>query len=116
MCLLALLRQLPSQLRLSSPEAEQRAARGLNAGANGPQSVKIARSNRNAQPGQSGGLLGGRRETVEHRFGTIKASIGATHFLSRTLPKVAADTLSPRLHQTRVMDTVGIKPLIPALT
>ena len=27
-----------------------------------------------------------RRETVEHPFGTIKARMGATHFLTRTLP------------------------------
>ena len=28
-----------------------------------------------------------RRETVEHPFGTIKARMGATHFLMKTLPK-----------------------------
>lgn len=32
-----------------------------------------------------------RRETVEHPFGTIKARMGATHFLLKTLPKVAAE-------------------------
>jgi DDE family transposase len=32
-----------------------------------------------------------RRETVEHPFGTIKARMGATHFLTKTLPKVAAE-------------------------
>jgi hypothetical protein len=32
-----------------------------------------------------------RRETVEHPFGTLKARMGATHFLMRTLPKVAAE-------------------------
>ena len=31
------------------------------------------------------------RETVEHPFGTIKARMGATHFLMKTLPKVAAE-------------------------
>jgi hypothetical protein len=31
-----------------------------------------------------------RRETVEHPFGTIKARIGATHLLMKTLPRVAA--------------------------
>ena len=31
-----------------------------------------------------------RRETVEHPFGTIKARMGATHFLMKTLPKVAS--------------------------
>ena len=32
-----------------------------------------------------------RRETVEHPFGTIKARMGATHFLMKTLPKVATE-------------------------
>src|SRR5215468_9435700 len=30
-----------------------------------------------------------RRETVEHPFGTLKMRMGATHFLMKTLPKVA---------------------------
>jgi transposase len=32
-----------------------------------------------------------RRETVEYPFGTIKVRMGATHFLTKTLPKVAAE-------------------------
>jgi hypothetical protein len=32
-----------------------------------------------------------RRETVEHPFGTMKARMGATHFLTKTLSKVAAE-------------------------
>jgi hypothetical protein len=28
-----------------------------------------------------------RRQTVEHTFGTLKSWMGATHFLTRTLPK-----------------------------
>lgn len=32
-----------------------------------------------------------RRSTAEHPFGTIKAWMGATHFLCRTLPKVASE-------------------------
>jgi hypothetical protein len=31
-----------------------------------------------------------RRETVEHPFGTIKARMGATHFLMKTRPRVAS--------------------------
>ena len=31
-----------------------------------------------------------RRKTVEHPFGTIKARMGATHFLMKTLPRVAS--------------------------
>lgn len=54
-----------------------------------------------------------RRETVEHPFGTMKARMGATHFLMKTLPKVALSVLAYNL--TRVMNIVGIKPLIAAI-
>ncbi|MBW3500935.1 transposase, partial [Janthinobacterium sp. NKUCC08_JDC] len=32
-----------------------------------------------------------RRQTVEHPFGTLKAWMGATHFLTRTLPRVKTE-------------------------
>jgi hypothetical protein len=32
-----------------------------------------------------------RRQTVEHPFGTIKAWMGSTHFLTKTLPKVSTE-------------------------
>jgi hypothetical protein len=35
-----------------------------------------------------------RRETVEHPFGTIKARMGATHFLMKTLPQVDGSACS----------------------
>ncbi|MET4072676.1 hypothetical protein ABID58_007505 [Bradyrhizobium sp. S3.2.6] len=59
-----------------------------------------------------------RRETVEHQFGTMKARMGATHFLTKTLPKVAAEMALSVLayNLTRVMNIVGIKPLIAAIT
>jgi Transposase DDE domain len=58
-----------------------------------------------------------RRETVEHPFGTIKALMGATHFLTKTLPKVAAEMALSVLayNMTRVMNIVGIKPLTAAI-
>jgi transposase len=58
-----------------------------------------------------------RRETVEHPFGTIKARMGSTHFLMKTLPKVASEMALSVLayNLTRVMNIVGIKPLIAAL-
>ena len=58
-----------------------------------------------------------RRETVEHPFGTMKARMGATHFLTRTLPKVAAEMALAVLayNLTRVINIVGTKPLILAL-
>jgi transposase len=58
-----------------------------------------------------------RRETVEHPFGTIKARMGATHFMLKTLPKVAAEMALHVLayNLTRVMNIIGIKPLIAAI-
>jgi len=32
-----------------------------------------------------------RRQTAEHPFGTLKAWMGATHFLTKTLPKVRTE-------------------------
>jgi hypothetical protein len=41
------------------------------------------------------------RETVEHPFGTMKMRLGATHFLTKTLPKVAAEiALSSRVRNS----------------
>jgi transposase len=58
-----------------------------------------------------------RRETVEHPFGTIKARMGATHFLTRSLPKVAAEAALAVLayNFTRVMNILGAGPLIAAI-
>ena len=58
-----------------------------------------------------------RRETVEHPFGTIKARMGATHFLMKTLPRVAGEMALHVLayNLTRVMNIVGTKPLIAAI-
>src|SRR5277367_75497 len=58
-----------------------------------------------------------RRETVEHPFGTLKARMGATHFLTKTLPKVAAEMALSVLayNLTRVMNIVGTKPLMAAI-
>lgn len=108
-------------------------------GVTGPQSVKIVRSNRDVRPGQSGGLRDGsmsicsRRcssdsmqthrpcdsvaRTVEHPFGTMKARMGATHFLTKTLPKVAAEMALSVLayNLTRVLNIVGSKQLMAAI-
>ena len=58
-----------------------------------------------------------RRETVEHPFGTIKARMGATHFLMKTLPKVATEmTLHVLAYNlTRVMNIMGVQPLLAAM-
>ena len=58
-----------------------------------------------------------RRETVEHPFGTIKARMGATHFLMKTLPRVAVEMALHVLayNLTRVMNIMGIQPLMAAI-
>ena len=58
-----------------------------------------------------------RRETVEHPFGTIKARMGATHFLMKTLPRVASEMALHVLayNLTRVMNIMGVQPLMAAM-
>jgi transposase len=58
-----------------------------------------------------------RRETVEHPFGTIKARMGATHFLMKTLPKVATEMALHVLayNLTRVMNIIGVQPLLRSM-
>ena len=58
-----------------------------------------------------------RRETVEHPFGTIKMRMGATHFLCKTLPKVAAEMALCVLgyNFTRVLNIVGVEKLMEAI-
>ena len=58
-----------------------------------------------------------RRETVEHPFGTLKMRMGATHFLMKTRPKVATEMALHVLayNLTRVMNIVGIRPLLAAI-
>ena len=55
-----------------------------------------------------------RRETVEHPFGTIKARMGATHFLMKTLRRVSGEMALHVLayNLTRVMNIVGQQRLI----
>jgi hypothetical protein len=58
-----------------------------------------------------------RRETVEHPFGTIKARMGATRFLMKTLPRVATEMALHVLayNLTRVMNIIGVQPLLAAM-
>ena len=58
-----------------------------------------------------------RRETVEHPFGTLKARMGATHFLMKRLPRVTTEMALHVLayNLTRVLNIVGIKPVMAAV-
>jgi hypothetical protein len=57
-----------------------------------------------------------RRSTVEHPFGTIKCWMGATHFLTRRLPKVATEMALNVLAYNikRVMALIGVTGLLEA--
>jgi transposase len=59
-----------------------------------------------------------RRETVEHPFGTIKARMGATHFLMKRLKNVRSEMALSVLayNLTRVMNILGIAPLLKAMS
>jgi macrodomain Ter protein organizer (MatP/YcbG family) len=58
-----------------------------------------------------------RRETVEHPFATIKARMGATHFLMKRLPRVATKMVLHVLayNITRELNIIGIKPMMAAV-
>lgn len=58
-----------------------------------------------------------RRETVEHPFGTLKMWMGATHFLMKRLHNVKTEMALSVLayNLTRVMNIIGIKPLMAAI-
>ena len=61
--------------------------------------------------------MGVRRQTVEHPFGTLKAWMGATHFLTRTLDKVRTEMSLHVLAYNikRVIAIIGVAPLMAAI-
>ena len=61
--------------------------------------------------------MGVRRQTVEHPFGTIKAWMGSTHFLTRTLDKVQTEmSLHVLAYNLKRMITIfGVGPLMAAI-
>jgi hypothetical protein len=58
-----------------------------------------------------------RRQTVEHPFGTIKAWMGSTHFLMKTLEKVRTGMSLQVLayNMKRMISILGVGPLLKAL-
>ncbi|MPR11739.1 transposase, partial [Microvirga tunisiensis] len=58
-----------------------------------------------------------RRQTVEHPFGTIKAWMGSTHFLMKTLKKVKTEMSLHVLayNLKRMISILGVGPLLKAL-
>jgi hypothetical protein len=58
-----------------------------------------------------------RRQTAEHPFGTLKAWMGATHFLTRTLKRVGTEISLQVLayNMKRVLAIMGTGPLLQAM-
>jgi hypothetical protein len=58
-----------------------------------------------------------RRQTVEHCFGTLKAWMGSTHFLTRRLEKVKTEMSLQVLayNMKRMINIFGVKPLMQAI-
>jgi transposase len=58
-----------------------------------------------------------RRQTVEHPFATLKAWMGSTHFLTKTLPRVRTETSLHVLayNLKRAMQIFGVKALVRAM-
>ena len=63
------------------------------------------------------GMMRIRRQTVEHPFGTIKAWMGATHFLTRTIEKVSTEMSLHVLayNMKRVIKLLGSAELIKVI-
>jgi Transposase DDE domain len=61
--------------------------------------------------------MGVRRQTVEHPFGTLRAWMGATHFLTTTLDKVRTETSLHVLayNLERMIAIFGVGPLMAAI-
>ena len=58
-----------------------------------------------------------RRQTVEHAFGTLKAWMGATHFLTKTLKNVRTEMSLQVLayNMKRMINMFGVKPFMTAI-
>jgi hypothetical protein len=61
--------------------------------------------------------MGVRRQTVEHPFGTLKACMGSTHFLTRTLGKVQTEMSLHVLtyNVKRMINILGVRLLMEAI-
>ena len=58
-----------------------------------------------------------RRATVEHPYGTLKAWMGSTHFLTKTLDHVSTEMSLHVLayNMKRVINLIGSKQLLEAI-
>ena len=57
------------------------------------------------------------RQTVEHTFGTLKAWMGSTHFLTKTLKNVRTEMSLQVIayNMKRMINILGVKPQMRAI-
>mgnify|MGYP001829040754 FL=1 len=62
-------------------------------------------------------MMRARRATVEHPFGTLKAWMGSTHFLTKTLEKTSTEMSLHVLayNMKRVISLLGARRVIEAI-
>ncbi len=62
-------------------------------------------------------IMGVRKGTVEHPFGTIKSWMGSTHFQMKTMERVSGEMSLHVLAYNfkRVMKIMGVVPLMEAM-
>jgi len=75
--------------------------------------VERAQARLNSRPD----IMGVRRSTVEHPFGTIKSWMGSTHFAMKTLPRVSTEMSLHVLayNLKRVINLVGTRKIIATI-
>jgi len=100
--------QCPIKARCTSAEKERRVRRWEHEAV-----LESMQRRLDASPGK----MRQRRSTVEHVFGTLKSWMGATHFLTRTRPRVNTEMSLHVLayNLKRVMTILGVTALLEAL-
>ncbi len=62
-------------------------------------------------------MMGTRRATVEHPFGTLKGWMGSNHFLTKTLDRVSTEMSLHVLsyNMKRMINIVGIRAMMEGI-
>ena len=100
--------QCPIKARCTSAERERRVRRWEHEAV-----LESMQRRLDASPGK----MRQRRSTVEHVFGTLKSWMGATHFLTKTRPRVQTEMSLHVLayNLKRMLKIFGVQPLISAM-
>jgi transposase len=101
--------QCPTKARCTTAGRERRVRRWEHEAV-----LELMQRRLDASPGR----MRQRRSTVEHVFGTLKCWMGATHFLTKTRPRVQTEMSLHVLayNLKRMLQIFGVRPLIQAMS